>query len=108
MGAGNFDFAEWSCVSVGSYPQSGGPFGVFDLIGNGWEWTASPFAPFPGFTPHPAYPEYSADFFDGQHFVLKGASCFTERRLQRRSFRNWFFWNYPYMYATFRCVSPIS
>ena len=48
------------------------------------------FAPFDGFTPLPSYPEYSADFFDGDHFVMKGASPVTARGLIRPGFRNWF------------------
>ena len=75
-----------------------------DLAGNGWEWTTDVFAPFPGFVPLPSYPEYSADFFDGQHFVMKGASMATARELLRPTFRNWFRQRYPYMYATFHCV----
>lgn len=101
---GNFDFHNWSPVPVGSYPHGASPFGVHDLTGNGWEWTFTPFAPFPGFQASEGYPQYSADFFDGRHYVMKGASCFTDARLLRRSFRNWYYWHYPYMYATFRCV----
>jgi iron(II)-dependent oxidoreductase len=52
-----------------------------------------------------SYPEYSADFFDGQHYVMKGASPATARELVRRSFRNWFRPNYPYVYAKFRTVT---
>ena len=78
---------------------------MHDLGGNGWEWTASEFAPFPGFTAMASYPEYSAEFFDGRHLVLKGASPATAKELIRRSFRNWFRSNYPYVYATFRTVS---
>ncbi len=59
---------------------------------------------FPGFAPMPSYPEYSADFFDGEHFVMKGASPATARELLRPTFRNWFRPRYPYVYATFRCV----
>ena len=51
---------------------------------------ARTFAPFPGFRPMPSYPEYSADFFDGEHFVMKGASPATARELLRPTFRNWF------------------
>lgn len=105
---GNFDFHHGSPVPVGSYPQGVSPFGIHDLIGNGWEWTATPFAPFSGFVPSEAYPQYSADFFDGQHFVVKGAACFTDARLLRKSFRNWYYWHYPYMYATFRCVQSAN
>jgi formylglycine-generating enzyme required for sulfatase activity len=52
-----------------------------------------------------SYPEYSADFFDGDHMVMKGASPVTSRELIRPSFRNWFRPRYPYVYATFRCVT---
>ncbi len=74
------------------------------MTGNGWEWTRDPFAPFDGFKPHPLYPGYSADFFDGEHYVMKGASPRTATVLARPSFRNWFRPDYPYMYAGFRLV----
>jgi gamma-glutamyl hercynylcysteine S-oxide synthase len=101
---GNFGAVHWDPVPVGSYPPGASAFGVHDLFGNGWEWTSSLFAPFPGFSPMASYPEYSADFFDAAHFVLKGASPATPSALVRRSFRNWFRPHYPYVYATFRCA----
>ncbi len=101
---GNLDFRRWDPEPVGSHPESASAFGVHDLIGNGWEWTATIFGPFDGFEPIPSYPEYSADFFDGDHFVMKGASPLTARTLVRRGFRNWFRPRYPYVYATFRCT----
>ena len=101
---GNFDFARFEPVAVGSFPAGTSAWGVHDLVGNGWEWTSTIFGPFPGFTPMASYPEYSADFFDRQHYVMKGASTATAQELVRRSFRNWFRPNYPYVYATFRTV----
>lgn len=101
---GNFDFARWDPEPVDAAPDGDSAFGVRQLIGNGWEWTRTVFAPFPGFQAHPAYPGYSANFFDGRHYVMKGASPRTAARLLRRSFRNWFRRDYPYVYATFRCV----
>jgi gamma-glutamyl hercynylcysteine S-oxide synthase len=101
---GNFGFTNWDPVPVGSYPAGASAWGVHDLAGNGWEWTSTPFAGFPGFTPMASYPVYSSDFFDGEHYVLKGASPATAPELVRRSFRNWFRATYPYVYATFRCV----
>jgi gamma-glutamyl hercynylcysteine S-oxide synthase len=74
------------------------------MVGNGWEWTCDLFEPFPGFQRFEAYPGYSEPFFDGQHYVLKGGSPRTAAKLLRRSFRNWFRPDYPYVYATFRCV----
>lgn len=99
---GCVDFASYDPVPVGSYPGTASVHGVQDLIGNGWEWTSTVFAPFAGFTPMRSYPEYSADFFDGQHYVMKGASPATARELIRPSFRNWFRGTYPYVYAKFR------
>jgi formylglycine-generating enzyme required for sulfatase activity len=101
---GNYDFRRFDPEPVGSSPAGASAWGVEDLIGNGWEWTSTVFAPFAGFTPMASYPQYSADFFDGRHYVMKGASPVTSANLIRRSFRNWFFADYPYMYATFRCV----
>ena len=101
---GNFDFERFEPVPVGSCPAGASAWGVHDLVGNGWEWTSSVFGPFSGFSPMASYPEYSADFFDGQHYVMKGASPATANALIRRSFRNWFRPNYPYVYAAFRTV----
>jgi formylglycine-generating enzyme required for sulfatase activity len=102
---GNFDFHQWDPKPVNATPAGDSAFGVSQLVGNGWEWTCTPFGPLPGFSPRPSYPGYSASFFDGQHFVLKGGSARTAARLLRPSFRNWFRRDYPFVYAKFRCVS---
>ncbi|HEY0143187.1 MAG TPA: SUMF1/EgtB/PvdO family nonheme iron enzyme [Thermoanaerobaculia bacterium] len=99
---GNFGFSALHPVGIGSHPRGASAWGVEDLVGNGWEWTSSLFGPFDGFAPMPSYREYSVDFFDSAHYVLKGASPVTPKHLVRRSFRNWFRPNYPYVYATFR------
>jgi gamma-glutamyl hercynylcysteine S-oxide synthase len=104
---GHFDFASWDPVPTGSRPAGASAWGVHDLVGNGWEWTSTVFAPFPGFEPMVSYPEYSAEFFDGQHYVMKGASSATARELIRPSFRNWFRPNYPYVYAKFRTAASL-
>jgi ergothioneine biosynthesis protein EgtB len=101
---GALDCATWDPHPAGSHQAGRSAWGVDDLVGNGWEWTSTIFAPFPGFTPTASYPEYSADFFDGEHFVMKGASPATARELVRPTFRNWFRPRYPYVYATFRCA----
>lgn len=102
---GNFDFERFDPEPVDAHPAGASAWEIEDLVGNGWEWTSTPFGPFPGFEAMPSYPQYSADFFDGRHYVMKGASPATARELIRPSFRNWFFGDYPYMYAKFRCVA---
>ena len=102
---GNFDFHNWDPVDVNSNPEGGdSAFGVSQLVGNGWEWTSTKFGPFPGFEPFPFYPGYSENFFDEEHYVLKGGSPRTDACFLRRSFRNWFRPDYPYVYASFRLV----
>jgi len=101
---GNFGFHRWNPTRVDAYPAGQSAFGVSGLLGNGWEWTSTTFAPFPGFEAFPFYPGYSANFFDGAHHVMKGASSRTASLLLRRSFRNWFQPFYPNIYSGFRCV----
>ena len=101
---GLFDLRAFDPVAVGSFPAGVSAWGVHDLVGNGWEWTSTVFAGFPGFAPSAAYPGYSADFFDGRHYVMKGASPATAPPFLRRSWRNWFQPHYPYPYAGFRLV----
>ena len=102
---GNFDFQRWDPAPVNAYPQGQSAFGVEGMVGNGWEWTSTQFAPFAGFEPFPFYRGYSADFFDGKHFVMKGGSPRTAGSMLRPSFRNWFQGHYQYVYAGFRCVN---
>jgi ergothioneine biosynthesis protein EgtB len=103
---GNFDLRLWDPTPLGAYPRGDSAYGVSELVGNGWEWTSSVFGPFPGFRAHPLYEGYSANFFDGEHFVQKGGSPRTAACMLRRSFRNWFQPHYPYVYAGFRLVGP--
>jgi len=104
-GKGNFDFVRWDAAPVTSESNNVSSFGVVGMLGNGWEWTSSEFAPFPGFQPFSFYPSYSENFFDGKHFVMKGGSSRTSSLLLRRSFRNWFQSHYQFVYAGIRCVA---
>jgi formylglycine-generating enzyme required for sulfatase activity len=83
--------------------QSGYATKVHKLCSDGWEWTSSVFEPFPGFKPMVEYPEYSSDFFDGSHYVLKGGSPLTHPKMRRDSFRNFYQRQYPFAFAKFRC-----
>jgi iron(II)-dependent oxidoreductase len=99
---GNFDFHHWDATDAESTPAGDSAFGVSQLVGNGWEWTSTQFGPFPGFEQFSFYPGYSQNFFDEEHYVMKGGSPRTAACMVRRSFRNWFRPNYPYVYAGFR------
>jgi ergothioneine biosynthesis protein EgtB len=72
--------SEWERAAL----AGGGGFRWGDV----WEWTASPFAPYPGFRPHP-YRDYSAPWFDGRP-VLRGASFMTQPRMRHPRYRNFF------------------
>ena len=77
---------------------------VEQMCSGGWEWTSTPFMPFDGFEAMEDYKEYSTDFFDGKHFVLRGSSAATApAMIHRQSFRNFYQRQYPYVFAKFRC-----
>ncbi len=102
---GNFDFVRFHPDAVGSSPAGASAWGAQELVGNGWEWSSTPFLPRAGFRAWiPGYPGYSADFFDGRHLVVFGGSWPTASGLLRRSFRNWYQGQYPYVFAAFRLV----
>jgi gamma-glutamyl hercynylcysteine S-oxide synthase len=102
--SGNFDFRHWDPQPVDAYPENVSAFGVEGQFGNGWEWTSTVFDALPGFEAFPFYLGYSANFFDGQHYVIKGGSARTAQCMLRPAFRNWFQPHYQYVYAGFRCV----
>ena len=72
--------AEWECAALS--------LGEAFQWGSVWEWTASPFAPYPGFVAHP-YRDYSAPWFDGRP-VLRGGSFGTQLRMKHARYRNYF------------------
>jgi iron(II)-dependent oxidoreductase len=73
---------------VGAYAGGASAYGAEQMIGDVWEWTSSPFTPWPGFTPM-LYADYSAPFFGGDYRVLRGGSWAVGGAAIRPSFRNW-------------------
>ncbi|MFO1398344.1 MAG: selenoneine synthase SenA [Burkholderiales bacterium] len=78
--------------------------GLAHLIGNVWEWTATPFAAYPGFAADP-YAEYSAPWF-GDHRVIRGGSFATRSRLVHARFRNFYRPDRHDMFVGFRTCAP--
>ena len=84
----NLDWREGGCVPVNAAPAGDSAFGVRQMIGNVWEWTATDFGPYPGFAAGP-YREYSAPWF-GDHKVLRGGCWATRSGLIRNNYRNFY------------------
>lgn len=79
--------------------------GLRHLLGNVWEWTATPLHPFPAFTPDP-YQEYSAPWFY-DHKVMRGGSFATRSRMITTRFRNFYLPERCDVFAGFRtCAVP--
>ena len=92
--------AEWEYAALLAL-QTGEPFDW----GQVWEWTASPFAPYPGFAAHP-YRDYSEPWFDGRP-VLRGASFATAPRMKHPRFRNYFGAGRCDLFAGLRSASKV-
>lgn len=106
-GGGSSAGANWSLAfgsewAVDTGPPS--PAGFHDVFGNVWEWCAEPFAPLPGFAPHPLYDDFSAPCFDGQHNLIMGGS-FASTGDEATPFARFHFRRHFVQHAGLRLVS---
>jgi ergothioneine biosynthesis protein EgtB len=97
--------AEWETAAsgqaiAGNFAEAGiyhprpaeesGAEGLRQMFGDVWEWTASPYVPYPGFRPAPgAIGEYNGKFMSSQ-MVLRGGAAVTPEDHMRASYRNFF------------------
>lgn len=84
----NLDGRVLGTVDVAAHPEGDSAWGCRQMLGNVWEWTATPFEPYPGFAPD-IYEDYSAPWF-GSRKVLRGGAWATRARMIANTYRNFF------------------
>ncbi|KAL1969641.1 hypothetical protein VTN77DRAFT_8194 [Rasamsonia byssochlamydoides] len=101
----NVGFKHWHPIPV---TPDGDKLAGQGELGGVWEWTSSPLKPHEGFEAMEIYPGYTADFFDGKHYIVLGGSWATHPRIAgRTTFVNWYQHNYLYAWAGARLVRDL-
>ncbi len=102
-GRANLDSLGFGCAPAGAYADGAADCGAVQMLGDVWEWTASKFEGYPGFSAFP-YAEYSEVFFGEGYKILRGGAWATRRDVIRPSFRNWDLAERRQIFSGIRCV----
>jgi 5-histidylcysteine sulfoxide synthase/putative 4-mercaptohistidine N1-methyltranferase len=77
--------------------------GIYDVVGNAWQWSRTSIFGFEGFEPHIAYDDFSTPTFDNKHAMILGSSWASSGNLimndSRYAFRKHFFQNASFRYV---------
>jgi ergothioneine biosynthesis protein EgtB len=114
--------AEWECAAAdvaieGNFvegerfhpaPAAASGAGPHQMFGDVWEWTRSPYAPYPGYQPpEGALGEYNGKFMCNQ-LTLRGGSCATPRSHIRSTYRNFFYPHARWQFSGIRLARDTS
>jgi 5-histidylcysteine sulfoxide synthase/putative 4-mercaptohistidine N1-methyltranferase len=98
----NSEYYASSCP-INQFEQNG----LFDIVGNVWQWTESTIDGFQGFEVHPLYDDFSTPTFDGKHNLIKGGSWISTgneaQKYSRYAFRRHFFQHAGFRYVESQC-----
>ena len=92
------NFMETGCF----HPRPAAGDGMLQQFGDVWEWTQSPYTPYPGYRAAAgAIGEYNGKFMCNQ-MVLRGGSCATPAGHIRKTYRNFFYPHNRWQFMGFR------
>jgi formylglycine-generating enzyme required for sulfatase activity len=101
--AGNLLESGWLHPAAWRHPRPG----LAQLFGDVWEWTASPYTPYPGFQPLAgSLGEYNGKFMCNQ-LSVRGGSCLTATDHVRASYRSFFYPHQRWQMLGFRLARDL-